>query len=190
VRSVVLLPLTAALVFAAPPARADVTSWLAFGGGYGFEKNDLSQSTDRATAFTATLGVGSSPLNRVVAGGVLRTLTHFTLGTDVSLSARVATGGFARGDWGLALDAGVVGRWWKSGNYGRYPLQFVLTGGAPWGLQIGVGTEVWNVAGSPSAMGAFAVLEIDLLRLTVMRQGSSEAWWKNPAPAGGHLTSE
>jgi hypothetical protein len=31
---------------------------------------------------------------------------------------------------------------------------------------------------------------VDLLRLTVMRQGSSERWWYNPAPAGGHVARE
>ncbi len=181
--------LTAGLLLLAAPARADVTSWLALGGGYGFEKNSVTTSNDRATAFTGTVGVGSSPLNRFVVGGVFRMLTHFTLGTDISVSPRIATGGFARGEWGLAFDAGVVGRFWKYGDYGRLPLQAVLTGGAPWGFQLGVGAEFLNLAGSPSAQGFFAVLEIDLLRLTVDRQGSTEKWWKNPAPAGGHVTS-
>jgi hypothetical protein len=32
-----------------------------------------------------------------------------------------------------------------------------------------------------------ALIEIDLLRLTVNRQGDTERYWYNPAPAGGHL---
>ena len=186
----VLAPLlTLGLVSAAAPARADVTSWLALGGGYGFEKNAVSTTNDRATAFTGTVGVGSSPLNRFVVGGVFRMLTHFSLGTDISISPRIATGGFARGEWGLAFDAGVVGRFWKHGDYGRLPIQAVVTGGAPWGLQLGLGAEVSSLTGSPSAQGFFAVLELDLLRLTVDRQGSTEKWWKNPAPAGGHIVT-
>ena len=125
----VVAPLVAAgLLLAAAPARAEVSSWLAVGGGYGFERNAVADSTRRATAFTTTLGVGSSPLNRFVVGGVFRTMTHFTLGTDISLGPRFATGGFARGDWGLAVDAGVVGRFWKRGDYGRLPLQIVVSG--------------------------------------------------------------
>ena len=189
VRRAAALLFASGLLLAAAPARAEVTSWLAFGGGFGFERNDATRSLDRASAFSTTLGVGSSPTNRFVVGGVVRSLTHFSLGTDVSLSGRFATGGFARGDWGVALDAGVVGRFWTTSDYGSYPLQVVLTGGAPWGLQAGIGSEFWNIAGRPSATGFFAVLESDLLRLTVDRQGSSEAWWKNPAPAGGHITS-
>jgi len=170
-------------------AHADVTSWFALGGGYGFEKNSVTTTNDRATAFTATVGVGSSSLNRFVVGGVWRAVTHFTLGTDISVGPRFATGGFARGDWGLAVDAGVVGRFWKQGDYGRFPLQAVVTGGAPWGLQLGLGAEFANLAGAPSAQGFFAVLEIDLLRLTVDRQGATEKWWKNPSPAGGHIVT-
>jgi hypothetical protein len=126
-------------------------------------------------------------VHRFVVGGVFRSTTHFTLGTDIGVAGRVATGGFARGDWGLALDAGVGARFWKDGDYGRYPIQLVLTGGGPWGLQLGIGADVSNLGGNPPARGGFAVLEIDLLRLTVMRQGSTELWWKNPAPAGGHM---
>jgi hypothetical protein len=182
------LAFLAALALAAPDARAaDLTSWLAFGGGFGFERNSVTNLDSRAAALSATLGVGTTPRNRFVVGGVLRSLTHFTLGTDLSIGPRFATGGFARGDWGLALDVAATARWWKQGDYGRYPIQVILTGGAPWGLQLGVGANVWNMAGDPPARGLFAVLEIDLLRLTVMRQGSSEAWWRNPAPAGGRL---
>ncbi len=177
------------LLTAAAPARADVASWLALGGGYGFEKNAVSTTRDRASAFTGTVGVGSTPLNRFVVGGVFRVLTHFTLGTDISVSPRFATGGFARGDWGVALDVGVVGRFWGQGDYGRMPVQAVLTGGAPWGVQLGLGAEVSSLTGPPSAQGFFAVLELDLLRLTVDRQGPTEAWWKNPSPAGGHITA-
>ena len=183
--SAALFPLFAALFFA-PAARAEPTSWLAVGGGYSFERNDVTATTSRAAAMSVSVGVGTSAANRFVVGGLLRSVTYFSLGTDLSVGPRIATGGFSRGDWGLAFDAGVGARLWGQGDYGRYPLQFILTGGAPWGVQLGVGTDVWNLDGAPYARSAFAVLELDLLRLTVMRQGRTERYWPNSSPAGGH----
>ena len=175
-------PLSISLVPAT--ASAEPSSWLAVGGGYGIQRNGFEHYDARATALSLSLGVGSSAKNAVVVGGVLRTVTYFSLGTDLGLAARVATGGFARGDWGLALDLGVAGRWWKQQAYGHFPVQAVLTAGLPWGLQVGVGADLWDVSGdSPTARGGFAVLEIDLLRFTVMRSGATTAWWPNPAAA-------
>ncbi len=108
-----------------------------------------------------------------------------TLGTDVGVAARRCTGSFARGNWGVALDAGALWRSWGQGTYGNWPLQGVLTLGAPWGFQLAVGATAWSLDGVPSSPGFTAALEIDLLRLTVMRQGSTEHWWPNPNPAGG-----
>lgn len=174
----------AALACAAD-ARAEPTSWLAFGGGYALARNQLSAYDDRATVMTMSLGVGSTAHAPVVVGGIFRTTTYFTLGTDVGFLARIATGGFARGDWGLALDFGPTARWWKDGDYGRYPLQGILTAGLPWGLQVGVGASFWGISGAPYARSGFAVLELDLLRFTLMRQGSTESFWPNPAPPDG-----
>jgi hypothetical protein len=182
-----LTPLAlAALACSAAEARADVSSWLAVGGGATEQLNRDTSKRDAAGSFTYTIGVGSSPLSSIVVGGLLRGQVFFGLGADLGLSARVATGGFARGDWGVALDAGVLWRPWRSGDYGEWPVQAVLTGGTPWGLQLALGADVWSVSGGTQAQGFFAALEIDLLRLTVTRQGSSEHWWPNPAPAGGH----
>jgi hypothetical protein len=62
----------------------------------------------------------------------------------------------------------------------------MVTGGAPWGFQLAVGGELLRIAGDDAnARGIVAVLELDLLRLTVMRQGATDRWWQNPAPAGG-----
>ena len=191
-RAPLALPLLAALAtstLAARDARADVSSWLAVGGGYSLQRSHATATTDRATALTYSIGVGSSPLARFVVGGLLRTTTFFTLGTDAGVAARAATGGFARGDWGVALDAGALWRPWRGGDYGQWPLQAVLTGGTPWGMQLALGTEVSSLSGAAPARGFFGALEIDLLRLTVTRQGSSETWWPNPAPAGGHETA-
>ena len=174
-----------ALLAAPAVARADVSSWLALGPGYTLQNNRTTSNVDRASLLSYSLGVGSTPKSPVVFGGILRGVTNFTMGTDLGFALRGASGGFARGDWGFALDAGVVGRWWGGHAYGRYPYRGVLTLGGLWGLQLGLGADFGSVSGNEPANGYFAVLEIDLLRLTVMRQGSSDAWWPNPSPAGG-----
>lgn len=166
-------------------AHADTSSWLAIGPGYSIQRNSFTSTGDGAATLSMSLGVGTSPKAKFVVGGIVRTVTYFSLGTDLGLSARLATGGFARGDWGMAFDAGVVARTWGAGNYGQFPLQPVVTLGAPWGLQLGLGAQLWNLSGSPFATGGFAVIEMDLLRLTLMRQGSTDAMWFNASPAGG-----
>jgi hypothetical protein len=185
------LPLALALTLAADlaprSARADVTSWLAVGGGAGIERNHDTGKSTSDPAMTYSIGVGSSPAATLVVGGIVRGNTLFNRGTDLGVAARVCTGGFARGDWGLALDAGAIWRPWLS-QYGAWPLQGVITGGSPWGLQLALGANVSSVSGGVPAQGFFAAIELDLLRLTVMRQGrTTERWWYNPAPAGGHI---
>jgi hypothetical protein len=178
-----------AALLAAADARADVTSWLAVGAGGALQRSHDSGTRALAPAITYSLGVGSSPVAPFVVGGLVRGTTMVDLGTDLGVALRAATGGFARGHWGLALDAGALWRPWRGGSYGKWPLQAVLTGGSPWGLQFAVGTELWSVANRTPAQGFSAVLELDLLRLTVMRQGPTERWWPNPSPAGGHLSA-
>jgi hypothetical protein len=179
------LAAVAVLVTTATPARADVSSWLALGGGVTTQLAQGAPSRDWAPAFTYSVGAGSSPLAPFVAGVLFRGTTMFTLGTDLGAAVRFATGGFARGDWGLALDAGALWRSWGASAYGNWPLQGVLTLGAPWGFQVAVGATVWSIDGAASSPGYYAALEIDLLRLTVTRQGGTEHWWPNPNPAGG-----
>jgi hypothetical protein len=176
----------AAASLAGREARADVSSWMGGGAGYALERNRVIGHDDYATAFTYSFGVGSSPLKPFVLGGVFRGTTFVDLGTDLGVAVRGATGGFARGDWGVAIDAGALWRGWRGSSYGEWPLQGVVTVGAPWGLQLALGTELGTLTGGLGARGGFAALEIDLLRLTVMRQGPTEQWWPNPAPAGGH----
>ncbi|MGD0678221.1 MAG: hypothetical protein ABSC94_22655 [Polyangiaceae bacterium] len=189
------LALFVAAFMAPAEAEADVSSWLAVGGGYAMER-DQAKKDHFATALTYSIGVGSSPLAPVVVGGLVRGTTFLDYGTDIAAGLRGTTGGFARGDWGAALEVdavcrpwgGASGAWpWRNGTFGAWPLQAVLTAGSPWGFQLAFGAEVSSLSGGPSAVGGFATLEIDLLRLTVMRQGSTEHWWYNPAPAGGHL---
>ncbi|MBX3217914.1 MAG: hypothetical protein KF850_38265 [Labilithrix sp.] len=174
----------------ASSASADVSSWLSAGGGYGLKRNENTGSYADAASASFTLGVGSDPTKSFVVGGVLRSTTYFSLGTDLGLSARFATGGFARGQWGLAFDAGPMWRSFGRGEYGRWPISAMAIGGAPWGLQLAVGGELFRIAGDDAqARGIVALLEIDLLRLTVMRQGATDRFWENPSPAGGRSPS-
>jgi len=176
-----------AVLLASSPARADISSWLSFGGGAGVERNGVSVGSNGAGVFSGSIGVGSSPRNAFVVGGIFRSTTYVGLGTDVGIAARFASGGFARGQWGGAFDLGVLARPWRNGDYGRYPLQGVFLLGAPWGFQAGVGVQALNLGGNPTTLGGFAVLEIDILRLTVMRQGKTDLTWWNASPVGGHL---
>jgi hypothetical protein len=180
------LPFGAIMLGAAAEARADVTSWLAIGGGYAGQVNHATTSFDSAAALSYSIGVGSSPIRSLVLGGLIRGTTMFGFGTDVGPVVRAATGGFARGDWGVALDAGALWRSWGNDSYGTWPVQGVLTVGAPWGLQLAMSAQFASVSGGTPSEGFVATLEVDLLRFTVMRQGATERWWPNPAPAGGH----
>ncbi len=168
------------------PARADVSSWVAVDGGYALQRDRRAATNQFAPTMTYTVGVGTSPLSSVVLGGIVRGTTFFGLGTDLGVALRATTGAFARGDWGAALDIGAVWRYWRGGSYGDWPAQAVLTVGSPWGFEIAAGTEFASLSGQRAALGGFVTLGIDLLRLTVMRQGATERWWYNPAPAGGH----
>jgi hypothetical protein len=58
-----------------------VSSWFAFGGGYGLARDGVAGDTSRATAMSMSLGVGSSPRATFVGGGLLRTVTFFNLVT-------------------------------------------------------------------------------------------------------------
>ena len=176
----------AALAFA-PGARAEEpTTWLSLGGGYGAQRDGVAQSMRRATAFTVAIGAGTPNNHPIVVGGVFRSLTYFTLGTDISLSLRLASGSFSRGDFGVALDLGVAGRWWKGQDFGHFPVVSTLYLGLPYGFQVGVVGTGADVSGDhPAATGVAALLEFDFLRLTVMRSGSTNSFWPNPSPANG-----
>jgi hypothetical protein len=187
-RAVLALTAVGSLAFARE-ARADPTTWFSLGGGYGIEHDGAAGYDARATAFSVALGAGTSPVHPVVVGGVFRSLTFFTLGTDISLSARVATSSFARGDLGVAVDLGLAGRWWKGQDYGHFPVQGVAYLGLPYGFQVGVGGDAFDWTGDrPAARGGFALLEFDFLRLTVMRSGDTTKHWPNPSPAMGTPT--
>ncbi|MDP9034532.1 MAG: hypothetical protein M3O50_06970 [Myxococcota bacterium] len=178
-----------ALLVSGPTAHADVSSWLAFGSGVASQRNHDTSARTLSPMLTYSVGVGTPAASEVVVGGLLRGTTRFNLGTDLGIAARIASSGFARGDWGFAIEAGAAFRPWRGGSYGEWPLQAALTGGLPWGFQVALGGELWSVSGATPAQGLYVAVELDLLRLTVMRQGSTERWWRNPLPAGARASA-
>ena len=194
-RSLAALPLLAAAVASltlfAGRAHAEPSSFLSAAGGWGLQHDAIAQRDNKAGAISFALGVGSSPANRLVIGGLFRLTTYPTLGTDLGLNIRAASGGFARGDYGLALDVGPGFRAWGNGDSGKWPVQARIVGGAPWGIELSVGGDFYNLTGDgPYARGINVLAGVDLLRLTIMRQGSSERFWENRHPVGGHIRPE
>lgn len=163
-----------ALLLAAAPARADVSSWLFAGGG---PSGVFRSGTPNAYAMSMQLdaGMGSSPKGAVAVGGLFRLHTHFGDGTDMGLFVRTATGGFARGTWGGAIDLGGYERFWGQAAPG-YAGSIVL--GAPWGITLAL-----DAARDTKEINTFAaVLGIDFARLTVYRS-SGLGWMPNPFPS-------
>jgi hypothetical protein len=180
-----------ALVMAPAAAHAEPSSWLSATSGYAIEHNSVQRTDNGAAALSFAVGVGTSPLSSFVVGGMFRTTTYFTLGTDLGIALRLSSGGFARGEWGFAIDAGAGFRTWGNGDSGKWPLQARVIGGAPWGVELSVGGDFWNLSGDgPYARGINVVAGIDLLRLTIMRQGTTERFWENRHPVGGHSKIE
>lgn len=155
-------------------ASADVSSWLTLAGGGSTVEWRGNPRTEQGAMLLET-GMGSPPAGDVVVGGLFRTHTHFSRGTDVALLVRTATHGFANGGWGGAVDLGPYQRWWGREHAG-WSGNLVL--GAPWGLVLSVGAGVGDADSTTYA----ASLGVDLARLTVYRR-TGEAWWENPFPA-------
>lgn len=155
-------------------ARADVASWVYVGGGLAtVEQRGLERQVDPMIAIDA--GMGSTPKNLLVVGGMLKLQTLLGDGTDLGLSLRLATRGFVTGGFGLALDAGPYQRFWGEGSTGG---QAALVLGAPWGITLSVGGGL----GSNDAHHLGATLGLDFARLTVHRL-AGQNWFPNPHPA-------
>jgi hypothetical protein len=153
-------------------AEADVSSWLFLGTGPVWLSH--SGDRDREWALQLDTGMGSSPREPIIIGGLARLYVPAGSGADVGLLVRTATRGFVLGDWGAAVDLGGYQRWWSPESTGG---QGSVVLGAPWGLTLsvsgGIGTnesEHWG-----------ACLGVDLARLTVYRS-TGESWWSNPFP--------
>jgi hypothetical protein len=155
-------------------ASADASSWVGINGGAARLQQPFGVETTPGL-MQLDLGVGTSPSNAFVLGGLLRSSTYFGDGTDLALMSRMTTGGFSRGDYGLALDLGVAQRWWGPSSTA---LAVSLDAGAPWGLTLGL-----NGSFAPdSVMTIGLVVGIDFARFTVHRRSGSD-WWPNyPLP--------
>jgi hypothetical protein len=153
-------------------AHADAASWFSVAGGLG----SFSEGATRyyPGALQLELGIGTSPANAVIVGGVAKTLSYFGNGTDFAFTLRTASGGFARGGFGLALDAGAYQRWWGAESSGFLG---ALVLGGPLGLQLTATTE----QGTNDVHAYAATIGIDFLRLTVYRN-TSGGYWPNPLP--------
>lgn len=167
----------AVLVLAALPSRraaAQASSWLYVGGGAGHIERTDGESL---SLLHVDSGLGTSATSAVVAGGLLRAQGYFGGGIDLAILARVVSRGFAKGDFGLGVDAGVYQRWWGRDSSG-FTANLLL--GAPWGLTLVGGASY----GSADQRGYFASLGIDFARLTVHRHAGLN-WFANPmrAPA-------
>jgi hypothetical protein len=182
-----LSPLALALAVFPAVAHAEPTSWFSVGGGYALERNTVTKAYDNTFAVDGAVGIGTPATQPVVVGGVFRTVGYVNFGADMSLSLRIAMQSYCVGDFGLALDLGVGARLWGNGQYGNYPLHGAVIAGVPFGFQLVVGADGWDVseqtARTKSAWGGFAALEFDFLRLTTMRNGNSTKIWSNPSPA-------
>ena len=171
---VVFVAFVAVGVLRTRDARADVSSWFFAGGGIGVMPHDQGP-TDRPGTLQLEMGVGSPPHTAIVIGGLLKSMTFFGQGTDLAVVARGATGGFVRGGFGLALDAGAYERWWGPEITTGFSGSILL--GAPLGVQLAMTTE----QGRNQEHVYIATLGIDFLRLTVYRAALQDLW-PNPFP--------
>ena len=126
-------------------------------------------------AMRLQFGLGSSPSNPLVFGGLFSIEPNFGHGSDLAILFRGASRGYVNGNFGLALDLGPYERFWGQGSSGA---EGTLWLGAPWGVALGVNAS----SGSHDAAGFSAILGIDFARLTVYRNSGTN-WFPNPFPA-------
>src|SRR4051794_22693508 len=87
-------PLT--LLCTARSARADVSSWVFAGGGVSqLAQKGLDSST--VGSMRVHFGIGTDPSHPLVLGGLFSFEPHFTYGSDISQSLRLATRGYVNG---------------------------------------------------------------------------------------------
>ncbi len=151
------------------PAAAQATSWMYLGGGSGSLKSDEAR-TRGLVQIDAGLGV---PADRAIVWGALfRLQPYWDSGIDLGLVGRAVTRGYARGEFGLGLDVGVMQRWWGESSTS---LTANLVLGGPWGIAVNGGVSY----GGEQSQTLFATIGIDFARLTVHRH-SGLNWFQNP----------
>lgn len=162
------------LALSSATARAETSAWASLSAGPSVLSHDGGETTLRA-AMSFDAGLGTSPKEPLIFGGLFRISPTIEEGTDLSLVARGATRGFQTGDFGIAVDLGAYLRTFGPASpTGGFVGGVVL--GAPPGLQLSVLGHV----GAGEAFGVSTLLGLDLLRLTVYRQALLE-WWPNPS---------
>ena len=82
------------------------------------ERRHLARTT-RALALDGCVGVGTPATHPFIVGGVFRAVGYSGFGADMNVSLRLAMQSYCVGDWGVALDLGVGGRFWGGGHYGQ-----------------------------------------------------------------------
>lgn len=169
------LSFLAVAVCAPCEAKAEASAWVSVGAGAIGLKQKGEDFTFRSTlAFDA--GVGTSPTNSFIFGGLFRISPIIKEGTDLSIVLRGATRGFQTGPFGIAIDAGPYLR-----TFGSDPLPTVGgVGGIVLGGPLGTQLAIMGSGGMHDAFSVNATLGLDLLRLTVYRQSLLE-WWPNPS---------
>jgi hypothetical protein len=172
--SIVAAALALSAMAATRDAHADLSSWLFVGPGASWLSQQKS-SYELKPSMQLDLGVGTPVSKPVVIGALVRATPYYGKGTDLAVAARIATQGFAVGNWGLALDAGGYQRWWHFESSGWLTS---LQLGAPYGITLSLNASF----GTEDSRTYGAVLGVDLLRLTVYRLGG-EHWWANPRPS-------
>jgi hypothetical protein len=160
------------LSFRAEVAKADVASWMYVGGGIG--RLTLPSGTSNSTTHAALAldtGFGTDPLSPVVVGFAFKALAYNEQGIDLGVALRGTSSGYSRGDWGVALDLGVMQRFWDQ----TATLPTATLGiGLPWGVTLAA-TGSSNFEATHSL--AFT-LGFDWARLTAHR-ASGESYWRN-----------
>jgi hypothetical protein len=147
------------------------------GGAAVLDRDPEREATESHAALQLDTGVGTSARAPIVVGGLFRVQGYFGAGADLGLATRVVTRGFALGDFGIGVDAGVYQRWWGTNSTG-FTGNLVL--GAPWGVTLLGGASV----GSGEQRIYFVSLGVDLARLTVHRRVGLD-WFPNPMRSPG-----
>lgn len=153
----------------ASPAAADASSWVSTAAGPAIVADADDERLVPLLRFDA--GIGTSPARSWIFGGGFQLGAHLGQATDLGAGLRLATGPYARGDWGLALDLGAYHRLARVSD----GLAGALTLGAPWGVVIAANGTV----GTEEAWTLGLVMGLDFARLTAHRT-SGQQWWPNP----------
>jgi hypothetical protein len=171
-RPLVALGFLVAALCVSERAQADVSGWANASAGPTYIDDGTDTMTQGALSLQA--GVGTTPANPFIGGGVFHLETHFQRGTDLGLLARFTTQGYTLGDWGAALDVGGYQRFWGVGSTGGLG---ALVLGAPWGITL----RGEAALGTNDARMFGVVLGVDFARLTVFRSAGTD-WFPNPFP--------